>query len=107
MPNRGFLLTRVKTSNKIRLIYSVTRETQSLILWCRRRQEALLSDEEAQEVHRLLTPSESSAPDRPAEVPAEVPAETAPVTKEEPEWMKDILGEPNDSALQESAVDHR
>nr|CAD7571359.1 unnamed protein product [Timema californicum] len=53
-----------------------------------RRQESLLSDEEAQEVVRLLSPTEDKEP-------------------EDPEWLADVLSVTSDSLIQESTLDYR
>nr|CAD7406891.1 unnamed protein product [Timema cristinae] len=52
------------------------------------RQESLLSDEEAQEVVRLLSPTEDKEP-------------------EDPEWLADVLSVTSDSLIQESTLDYR
>lgn len=51
-------------------------------------QEGLLSDEEAQEVCRLLSPTEDKE-------------------REDPEWLNDVLSLTSDSVIQESSLDYR
>ncbi|XP_066992764.2 uncharacterized protein Spn isoform X2 [Anabrus simplex] len=52
------------------------------------RQEGLLSDEEAQEVTRLLSPSDEK-------------------DRDDPEWLADVLSVTSDSQLQDSTLDYR
>lgn len=51
-------------------------------------QEGLLSDEEAQEVTRLLSPADEK-------------------DQEDPEWLTDVLSVTSDSLIQESTLDYR
>lgn len=60
----------------------------SSILEKKIRQEGLLSDEEAQEVTRLLSPTEERE-------------------QEDPEWLTDVLSVTSDSLIQESTLDYR
>lgn len=52
------------------------------------RQEGLLSDEEAQEITRLLSPTDDKE-------------------REDPEWLGDALSVTSDSTMQESTLDYR
>ncbi|XP_021929346.1 uncharacterized protein LOC110834470 isoform X3 [Zootermopsis nevadensis] len=60
----------------------------SSILEKKIRQEGLLSDEEAQEVTRLLSPTDEK-------------------DQEDPEWLTDVLSVTSDSLIQESTLDYR